>query len=242
MAADSSIVHVLVGEPVSTSPEHALVYATRRTEAPPRDLSKTGSRYRASWQRGTTLGSSRGHSLRRRRSPADAGSPKSEFGRQVSVDLEADADLDQHWGIPDHGSSPLHCSTVKTLGRIRVAAQARECHSKRHSLSVAASGTWVALFVGLIPRGASASPEFVSGRGRRLAGSALQRARCLGDVRRDRVHQRRRQAVVGLELSSLSRARTAPIWSGCAPDSMIEETNAANSGADQPGPWTARCG
>ena len=38
----------------------------------------------------------------------------------------------------------------------------------------------------------------------------------------------------GSSFSSLSRARTAPMFAGFAPDSMIEETNAANSGGAQP--------
>jgi hypothetical protein len=38
----------------------------------------------------------------------------------------------------------------------------------------------------------------------------------------------------GSSLSSFSRERIAGIWSGGVPDSMMEETNAANSGADQP--------
>src|SRR5437667_12697582 len=33
---------------------------------------------------------------------------------------------------------------------------------------------------------------------------------------------------------SLSLALTAPMFAGLAPDSMIDETNAANSGGDQP--------
>jgi hypothetical protein len=39
----------------------------------------------------------------------------------------------------------------------------------------------------------------------------------------------------GSSFNSISRARTTPISSGfAAPDSMIDETNAANSGAAQP--------
>src|ERR1700730_13300478 len=38
----------------------------------------------------------------------------------------------------------------------------------------------------------------------------------------------------GSSLSSFRRARTAPIWSGLVPDSMIDDTNAANSGGAQP--------
>jgi hypothetical protein len=32
--------------------------------------------------------------------------PRSELGRQVTVDLEADANLYEYWGIPHHGGSP----------------------------------------------------------------------------------------------------------------------------------------
>ena len=38
----------------------------------------------------------------------------------------------------------------------------------------------------------------------------------------------------GSSRSSFSRERTAGIWSGGVPELMMEETNAANSGADQP--------
>src|SRR5262245_18043113 len=38
----------------------------------------------------------------------------------------------------------------------------------------------------------------------------------------------------GSSFSSLSRERTAPMFSGLSPDSMMDDTNAANSGADQP--------
>src|SRR4029079_94613 len=39
----------------------------------------------------------------------------------------------------------------------------------------------------------------------------------------------------GSSLSSLSRLRTAPMFLGSAADSLIEETNAPNSGGAQPG-------
>jgi hypothetical protein len=32
---------------------------------------------------------------------------KSELGRQIAVDLEADADFDKYWGYPSHVHSPL---------------------------------------------------------------------------------------------------------------------------------------
>jgi hypothetical protein len=41
-------------------------------------------------------------------------------------------------------------------------------------------------------------------------------------------------ASYGSSPSSFSRARTWPIFAGSKPDSMMLETKAANSGADQP--------
>ncbi len=41
---------------------------------------------------------------------------KSEFGLQIAVDLEADANLDQGWSRPNHGASSR---TIKTSARPR---------------------------------------------------------------------------------------------------------------------------
>src|ERR1041384_2002504 len=75
-----------------------------------------------------------------------------------------------------------------------------------------------------------------------------RRAGCFRGVRRDEIHQRRRQTVVGLQPELADpraprppprpgggrRARPAPIGAGAAPLSMIDDTKAANSGGDQP--------
>lgn len=48
---------------------------------------------------------------------AEAGQKGSEFGREISVNLESDADFDERWSSPDHRSSPLTVPTVN-LSRI----------------------------------------------------------------------------------------------------------------------------
>ena len=75
-------------------------------------------------------------------------------------------------------------------------------------------------------------------------GSTRQCAECtLRDMRGDRVHQRRRQAVIGLQTKLLEPRRgSPPIASGRAPASMTEETKAANSGGAQPLSFEARGG
>ena len=50
----------------------------------------------------------------------------------------------------------------------------------------------------------------------------------------DRIHQSRRQAVVGFETQLLQSGADRAHLIGRVPDSMIEETNAANSGRAQP--------
>jgi hypothetical protein len=56
--------------------------------------------------------------------------PRSELGRQVTVDLEADANLYEYWAIPGHASPPLswpagritlrkhgHCGTMWNIAQ-----------------------------------------------------------------------------------------------------------------------------
>ena len=69
----------------------------------------------------------------------------------------------------------------------------------------------------------------------RLVELGLQHTRCFRDMGRDRVHQRRRQAIIGLELEFLQpRADRAHVVGFACPASMTEDTNAAKVGADQP--------
>ena len=58
--------------------------------------------------------------------------------------------------------------------------------------------------------------------------------RRLGNVGGDRIHQTRRQAVVGFEMQLLQSGPDRAHLIGLSADSMIEETNAANSGGAQP--------
>jgi hypothetical protein len=58
---------------------------------------------------------------------------ESEFGRQIPVDLEADADLNEGWGCPGHWSSSLFPSDNKVNrgGPLRKPHTTREMHRRR---------------------------------------------------------------------------------------------------------------